>query len=81
MTDFIFTELYQKKSIHLQKFPKSKVIKPDMSKLTSKITEFNSLVWNKKKESNLSLKDPIKIKIPKELKQFEKDLRVMHNIQ
>lgn len=80
ITDYLWQELYSKKSIHLQEFPKPKLKIPP-SKLTSKLTEFNSLVWNKKKEMNLSLKDEIKIKIPKELKAFEKDLKLMHNIK
>ena len=48
---------------------------------------FNSEIWNKKKEtlSNitnkpLSLKDPIKTKIPSELESFKDDLIMMHNI-
>ena len=58
-----------------------------MTKFTQKIIQFNSEVWNMKKEtiSNitnkpLSLKDPIKIKIPQELEPFGRDLVAMHNI-
>jgi valyl-tRNA synthetase len=54
---------------------------------THHIIKFNSEIWNKKKEtlSNitnkpLSLKDPIKTKIPSELESFKDDLIVMHNI-
>lgn len=59
----------------------------EMAKYTKKITDFNSMVWNKKKEtiSNvtgkpLSLKDPIDIHVPDELAQFEQDLKEMHNL-
>ena len=58
-----------------------------MLKYTNQITAFNSLVWNKKKEtiSNqtgkpLSLKDPIEIEVPKELEIFKRDLIAMHNL-
>lgn len=80
ITDYLWQELYSKKTIHLEQFPKAKW-EDNLTKLTQKIVEFNSAVWNKKKEKGLSLKDPIEIKIPKELKIFEKDLKTMHNIQ
>jgi valyl-tRNA synthetase len=54
---------------------------------TKQITEFNSMVWNKKKETTsketgkpLSLKDPIEIAIPAVLVPFAKDLESMHNL-
>ena len=54
---------------------------------TQSIVKFNSDIWNKKKETlseitnkPLSLKDPIKTKIPVELELFKDDLIVMHNI-
>lgn len=80
ITDYLWQELYSKESIHLEQYPKTKW-KTNFSKLTKRLTEFNSLVWNKKKEKGLSLKDEIKIKIPGQLKPFEKDLKVMHNIK
>ena len=52
-----------------------------MNEYTSHIIEFNSKVWNEKKEKDLSLKDSIKIEIPKELEIFRKDLIAMHNIK
>jgi valyl-tRNA synthetase len=59
----------------------------EMTKYTKAIIDFNSMVWNKKKETisketgkPLSLKDPIDIPIPPELKQFEQDLKAMHNL-
>jgi valyl-tRNA synthetase len=56
-----------------------------MSKFTKQITDFNSLVWNKKKETTkdgkpLSLKDPIDIVVPTELGPFKDDLKAMHNL-
>ncbi len=79
-TDYIATKLYHKYSIHIEEFPRPKW-KTDLSKSTKKLIEFNSKVWNEKKSKGLSLKDGIKIKIPKELKKFEKDLKAMHKIK
>jgi valyl-tRNA synthetase len=78
-TDFIWMKLYNKKSISQEVFPKFK--KAKKNKLTQKLLEFNSKVWEMKKEKGLSLKDEIKIKIPKELSIFKKDLIAMHNIK
>src|SRR3712207_3108851 len=59
----------------------------EMTKFTKAIIDFNSMVWNKKKETisketgkPLSLKDPIDIRVPPELVQFGQDLRSMHNL-
>jgi valyl-tRNA synthetase len=58
-----------------------------MTAYTRSIIDFNSMVWNKKKEtiSNetgkpLSLKDSIDIVVPIELDLFKKDLQIMHNL-
>ncbi len=59
----------------------------EMTKYTKYIIDFNSMVWNKKKETisketgkPLSLKDPIAIPVPRELEQFGQDLKAMHNL-
>jgi valyl-tRNA synthetase len=59
----------------------------EMTKYTKALIDFNSMVWNKKKETisketgkPLSLKDPIHIPVPPELDQFGQDLRSMHNL-
>jgi valyl-tRNA synthetase len=80
ISDKIWRELYSKKSIHLEEFPKEKW-KTDLIKLTEKMKEFNSITWDTKKKNGLSLKDQIKTKIPSELKEFKKDLIAMHNIK
>jgi len=80
ITEKIWREVYSRESIHRQEFPKAKW-KSELGKFTEKILEFNSKVWNLKKEKGLSLKDEIEIEIPEELKPFEKDLRAMHNIK
>jgi valyl-tRNA synthetase len=80
MTDYIWRKMYGKKSIHLQEFPKARW-RVNLTKLTPELIEFNSMVWNTKRKKGLSLKDSIKIKIPKKLRIFEKDLIAMHNIR
>ncbi len=80
MTDHIWRELYSKKSIHLEEFPEVKWDKK-LNKLTKSILDFDSKVWNEKKYLKISLKDEIKMGIPKELEIFEKDLKAMHNIK
>ncbi|MEM5766131.1 MAG: valine--tRNA ligase [Candidatus Aenigmatarchaeota archaeon] len=80
ITEKIWLELYGKKSIHTQIFPRAEW-RTELTKLSEKIVEFNSKVWNLKKEKGLSLKDEIEFEIPEELKIFEKDLKVMHNIK
>ncbi|MBS3086568.1 valine--tRNA ligase [Candidatus Pacearchaeota archaeon] len=49
--------------------------------LAEKLMNFNSHIWKIKKEKGISLRDKIEgIKIPKELKNFEKDLRAAHSL-
>lgn len=79
ITDYIWQQLYSSKSIHAEKYPDA-VWTSNLTKLTSKLIEFNSLVWNKKKEMKLSLKDAVAVRVPKQLAAFENDLVVMHNI-
>jgi len=79
ITDHLWKTLYSQQSIHkeLQVEPEAP---EDLTKFTKEITEFNSKVWNEKKRMNLSLKDSISISVPKNLAQFEKDLKSMHNL-
>lgn len=80
ITEKLYSKLYDKNnSIHLQSFPKAG--NDELSKLTDKIIEFNSNIWAQKKADNKSLKDSIKIAIPKELEIFKIDLINMHNIE
>ena len=53
----------------------------DFLQFTQNVIEFNSKVWNDKKERNLSLKDSIEINVPENLQQFKKDLVAMHNLK
>ncbi len=87
---FVTEEIYQvyyrrnekEKSIHISAWPeKLKICKnKNDKKIFEKIMKFNSEVWKKKKEAGKSLRAEIKIKIPKELEDYKKDLIAMHNI-
>ncbi len=79
ITEQIWLELYGKDSIHVQNFPKAKV-RSKLTTLTKGLVDFNSKVWNLKKEKGISLKEKIEVNVPAELKPFEKDLKAMHNI-
>lgn len=81
----LWTKIYSDKSIHLQRMYRNEKADAKMAEYTKKITEFNSQVWNRKKETvrdgkPLSLKDPINVPVPAELALFREDLVAMHNL-
>ena len=80
ITEHLWQTLYSERSIHKESLPKKENV-DDMTSITQSIIEFNSKVWNEKKQNNLSLKDSIKVEIPEELSQFRKDLIAMHNLE
>jgi len=82
ITYYLYKNIYGK-NVHLSSYPEESEVpvKEDLSAYTERIVEFNHYVWNTKKSMGLSLKDPIDVKIPEELKLFEKDLVAMHNIK
>lgn len=80
ITEAIWLRMYSDKSIHEQAFPKVGKWKEDYMKYEKQLLEFNSGVWNEKKARGLSLKESINIAVPDDLKTFEVDLRVMHNL-
>ena len=80
ITEHLWQTLYSKNSIHKEQLPQTENT-DDMTGMTQSIVEFNSRVWNEKKQNNLSLKDSIKIEIPENLNQFKKDLIAMHNLE
>ena len=79
ITDFLWQTLYSEKSIHTEQQTEQES-NEDLTQHTQAISEFNSKVWNEKKEKGLSLKDSIKTEIPKNLEIFKKDLVAMHNL-
>ena len=80
ITDFLWQTLYSDKSIHTEQQAKEES-NEDLTQHTQAISEFNSKVWNEKKEKGLHLPDSIKIEIPKELEIFRKDLVAMHHLE
>lgn len=81
----LWTKIYSDKSIHLQRMSSSENPDPELLKYTRLITDFNSQIWNKKREivkdgKPLSLKDPIEIAVTPELIPFKDDLKAMHNL-
>ena len=88
ISEELWGKIYSNSSIHLEKFPEPDNIPDGFRKHTQDIVNFNSLVWNKKKETlnpttgkPLSFKDPISLAIPKDLIPFKEDLKSMHNLQ
>ncbi|HSB57016.1 MAG TPA: valine--tRNA ligase [Nitrosopumilaceae archaeon] len=80
ITDYLWQNLYSEKTIHKERFVEKENYE-DWKEFTKEIVEFNSNVWNKKKELGLSLKDSINFEIPSKLSQFTKDLKAMHNLK
>jgi valyl-tRNA synthetase len=88
ITEQLWTTMYSSRSIHLQPMPQMQSEHQDMTIYTRSIIDFNSMVWNKKKETisektgkPLSLKDFVDIAVPAELEIFKKDLQTMHNLK
>lgn len=80
ITDYLWQNLYSEKTIHKERFAEKENYE-DWKEFTKEIVEFNSNVWNKKKELGLSLKDSVDFEIPSSLSQFTKDLKAMHNLK
>jgi valyl-tRNA synthetase len=88
ITEELWTKMYSSTSVHLHQMPKTEIYYPEMTKFTGLITNFNSMIWNKKKGTilketgkMLSLKDSIDIIVPPELELFKDDLQTMHNLK
>lgn len=80
----ITTTIANEKGIDLLaiEWPRAKKVDFEVEdELVKKIIDFNSMVWKAKKDLGVSLREPINnIKIPKELRSFEKDLKACHKI-
>ena len=78
----ITSVLAQELNMDLSEFPEGTDNKRSSLNKFNEIAEFNSQVWKAKKEKGISLSEPISnIKIPKDLKDFEKDLKVCHGLK
>ncbi len=84
ITDFVYRKLYGA-SVHLLSLPTvkfgSKEEKLGVEKITQNIIDFNSKVWNEKKNKGISLKEEIAMGVPTDLKKFKKDLIAMHKLK
>lgn len=89
ISEELWTKIYSDKTIHLQGLYRKDDTYPadqEMTKYTKQLTEFNSQIWNKKRETlgengrPLSLKDPIDAAVPPQLAPFSEDLKAMHNL-
>lgn len=87
ITEELWTKIYSDKSIHTESIHLREKTDQVMLRYTKRIMDFNSRVWNTKKETRsnetgktLSLKDAIEMQVPEELKPFEADLKTMHNL-
>ncbi len=79
MTDNIWRQLYSRKSVHLQEFPRAAWSKAQ-KRYTEKMLAFNREVWKIKKERNLALREPVEVPVPKALAPFRDDLAKMHSL-
>ncbi|HYB67488.1 MAG TPA: valine--tRNA ligase, partial [Candidatus Acidoferrales bacterium] len=73
MPEYVWRQLYSKRSIHEEEFPKPAWSKAS-KRYTEKMLEFNRKVWKIKKEKNLALRDPVEVRVPKALAPFTDDL-------
>jgi len=80
MPDHIWRQLYSRRSIHAEHFPKPLWPKA-YKRYTGKLIAFNREVWKVKKDKNLALRDPIEVSVPKALSPFRNDLVKMHSLQ
>lgn len=84
VTDAIWRQMYNERSIHLEKFPESiKVEQPEYAQLVNYLIKFNRKIWSYKKQAKMTLKEPIKGRVyaPRVLEPFKKDLKVTHKIE
>lgn len=79
MTDHIWRQLYSRRSIHVQKFPRPAWSKSH-KRYTAEMLAFNRQVWKIKEERNLALREPVNIQVPKALVSFREDLIRMHSL-
>ncbi|MDA4112126.1 MAG: class I tRNA ligase family protein, partial [Thaumarchaeota archaeon] len=80
ITEALWRKVYSRNSIHNELFPEPSKWNQEFLEFEKAIVDFNSLIWNEKKTHGLSLKDQYKVEIPTKLKEFEKDLKIMHNL-
>jgi valyl-tRNA synthetase len=80
ITESVWRQLYGRTSIHRQQFPRAPANRA-FAAVTPELVQFNSMVWNVKKERGLSLKEGIDMPVPVALAPFGADLRAMHALR
>lgn len=89
-THHISSTLYEKSAVEYDVFPqldlqslsKDEPNAKQLRGMTSKIQEFNGMVWNAKKEKGISLNQSLDgIEIPSELEMFTATLTRMHSLE
>ena len=86
-THYLSTEIYGISAVDIRDFPASVELENtddfgDISELTAKVMEFNSMVWKAKKEEGMSLKSPISgIEVPADLGIVSQALTSMHRLE
>ncbi|NHJ13998.1 MAG: valine--tRNA ligase [Candidatus Thorarchaeota archaeon] len=83
VTDEIYRDLYNKKGIHHEQYPKVlKEWKSDLTTQTDLLMRTNGGFWKFKRENNLSLRHSIpEAWISEKLKPWGRDLQAMHGIE
>jgi len=83
VTDAIWLELYGKRSIHLEAFPKPKAEwESDLAARKEEFSAFNAAVWKLKKLRGVPLNQglPVDLYAPASLEPFREDLLAMHQV-
>ena len=86
-THYLSTQIYGTSAVDVRDFPAPVEFETpsdygDLTGLTSKIMEFNSMVWKAKKEGGLSLKAPISgVAVPTDLSLMSEALSSMHRLE
>jgi len=83
ITDYLWTRVYSKKSIHMQALPRPSMSRAQkLHEITNALEEFNSTIWRVKKERGMSLNQPLaRVYASKKLRHIENDLKAMHRIE
>ena len=80
ISDYIWRELYSKKSIHTEKFPEQAGITSQIN--TEELISLNSVIWKEKKEKSLSLKAEVaELTMPEKFRPVERELAATHHIK
>ncbi len=80
LTNFMHQIIYGS-PVHSTCFPEQGQVNPNWTSFTSKIIEFNSEMWKKKKDLGRPLNTSIEMKdFPHDLLPFKNDLMAMHRI-